>query len=217
MRGSGSRLPLGAVAYALLQLAHSQPRPEDSYDEQDFLYLPIAEKFLVSYLSKWSADTACRHWSYPPQMMHTHSIRYFEITHSLPAAYLLSFDSIPVPRETGRFTRTEAYLHERRVSLALVTEYSFKDENRFPCFTIVTLAEDKNDLYDRLYPGDSITGGHFSGIHLFINAVISAIDQSCGAWEGVLTNLDTELNITVRTQLALGDSWGCRNIALKSI
>jgi hypothetical protein len=90
--------------------------------------------------------------------------------------FLLSFDNIPVPRETGLLTRTEVYLYERRVSLALVSEYSVAFRNRSPSFTIVTVAEDGNDLLDLVPPGDSITGGHFSSMHMFIKAVIRAVD-----------------------------------------
>jgi hypothetical protein len=45
-------------------------------------------------------------------------------------------------------------------------------------------------------------GGHFASMHMYINIIICAIDNSYDAWERVLTALDTELTITVRTQLA---------------
>jgi hypothetical protein len=125
---------------------------------------------------------------------HTHSIRYYKITFFPPTRFLLSLDSIPVSRETGRLTNTEAYLHERRVSLALFSKY----RNRFPCFTILYLADDQCDFYNPLRP----IPGHFASMHLFIDIIVHAIDISCKFWEIVLTELDTELSATVRAQLA---------------
>jgi hypothetical protein len=172
------------VAYILLQLFNHQPRQESLFDGFEYI-----ERFLVSYLSEWSTDPGRRRWIGPSLLMQTHSIRYFDITRSPPTKFLLSLDNIPVVRQTGRLTNTEAYLHERRLSIALVIEY----QNRFPYFTIILLALD-NHSYD---PEDPITGGRFASVHLYISTIIGAVDEAWASWERVLTALDTELNITV--------------------
>lgn len=186
------RLPLSSVAYTLLQLTQNRPQQEDSFRGPEPIRLSTAEQFLVSYLSEWSTDSARQSSFYFDEMMHTHSIRYFEVTHSPPTELLLSLDGIPVPRETVRLTNSQAYLNERRVSLALFGE----SRSRLPCFTIIYLAD---HIHHSFGPNDLITRGYFASIHLFINIITRAIDLSCEVWERVLTELDTELNITVRT------------------
>jgi hypothetical protein len=183
------------VAYTLLQVVHNQPRQEGSFDDLEYERFRAAVKFLVDYLSEWTTHSGVEWWFF--EGMHSHSMRYFEITDSPPTERLLSLNGIPITRETVRLTNTQAYLHERRASLALFGT----NQDRLPCFTIIFVADNMIAPFND--GSDSISRSHFASMHLFINIIFRAIDQTCGAWERVLTELDTELNITVRTQLAM--------------
>jgi hypothetical protein len=109
---TGSRLPLSAVAYTLLQLIHNQPRGEE-LSKFHATVSRTTEKFLVSYLSKWSIGSTRQSVYGFHQIMHTHSIRYYKITFFPPTKFLLSLDSILVSRETGALpTQKHIYMRD---------------------------------------------------------------------------------------------------------
>jgi hypothetical protein len=187
-------LSINVVAFVLLQLRYSDKESRD-----------CIQRFLTSYASDWPRNPGAMARETDIGLLQTFSIRYFSVGSVKLESKDGKFGSLYCIRESGILKeqkgRNSIHLQERRISLALNSEYYTR-----PCFLIVLLGEGLEDIelpYIREKMKETKQDS-FAGVLQFYFTIAHAVDIACESWEEVMDELDAKLQVTVSHKLSIG-------------
>jgi hypothetical protein len=158
-----------------------------------------ARDLLYTYLFNFHANEALspRMRGYLHRsLFEAHTIRFYDI-YERPEPYTIHQGAIPLSRESVRLPDGRSTYHrERRLSVVIISE-CWKP---FPCFIIINIMEYTSPRGKTTPSTNDIQGGGFSGMLMFLGALMLNVDISCHAWERVLEKIETNFSVTVSTE-----------------
>jgi hypothetical protein len=152
-------------------------------------------------LKNFAANWASREKFFGPRWSSAaHAIRYFKYS-SLGREEQVKHDDpnpekFPIIRDRGIFQKTHkgvrTSLQEYRVSLAL----AFNGRHRFPCFTVITLADEDLVVPEKMMVGIRMDDS-LKPFHVFLRIFDDTVEHVCKSWKDVIKGLDRELGVKV--------------------
>ncbi|PMD40233.1 hypothetical protein L207DRAFT_582453 [Hyaloscypha variabilis F] len=170
---------------------------EDELDHVECARKIASSAELSPHFSKWNEyDQFSTRGDAPDNgFSEAHVVRSFRISTEKPNCPSLALNQIPLLQESVKFQSktgggTSHWLFEERLSVALGPERNCGS----PAFTVVLLADSPRAYYkDHV----EIPTNEATGIILFLEVLMSIIDESCTSWDHVLKELDTQVRISI--------------------
>lgn len=160
-------------------------------------------------LNNFASDWASRkRFVRPGTLSATHTIRYFQYSPLLWEEEEVEEEdpnssNFPIIRDRGTFERAHkdipTFLQELRFSLAL----AFDGEVRYPCFTVLTIADKRVLIGETNMVGIRMDSA-LNPLHVFIRVFDDIVQYVCTSWKDVIKGLDQELSVKVNGKPARG-------------